>query len=166
MIAGVANALAARANTITLPERMPGIASGTMTRRRTAARPAPSDTAARSTAGSMRCNEAQTEITTNGTSTCVSATMTPMLAYMNCTGSTMPSSASPLLTRPVEPNSSAQPSVRTTTDISSGPSTIIRNRPFQGFAMRFSTIASKVPRIAHAAVTTSAIQNVRPKISQ
>ena len=70
MIAGVAKALAARAKTITLPARIPGIASGTMTLRTTVSWPAPSDTAARSTAGSIFCNEAQTEITTNGTSTC------------------------------------------------------------------------------------------------
>ncbi|MNF16805.1 hypothetical protein D3C80_2199960 [compost metagenome] len=44
-----------------------------------------------------------------------------------------------LLIRPVDPNSSAHPSVRTTTEISSGPSTTIRNRPFHGLAMRDST---------------------------
>src|SRR2546421_6985344 len=64
MIAGVANALAASANTTMAPDRMPGITCGRTMRRSTVRPEAPSDTAAFSTCGSSRCSEAQTEITT------------------------------------------------------------------------------------------------------
>ncbi|MCY1522861.1 hypothetical protein D9M68_577370 [compost metagenome] len=140
MMAGVANELAAIANTMIAPDRMPGMTCGMTTRRITVNCVAPSDRAAASVDGLIRCSEAHTEMTMNGTRTCVSAMATPRLLYIRSTGveiSPMPISA--LLISPVEPNSSAQPSVRTTTEISSGPSTTIRNSPFHGFAMRDST---------------------------
>ena len=119
---------------------MPGMTCGTTTRQTTVKGLAPSDTAAASVCGLTRCREAQTEITMNGTMTCVSAMPTPRLVYIRLTGAdARPSAWSVLLIRPVEPNSSAQPSVRTTTEIRSGPSTIIRNTPFQGLRMREST---------------------------
>ncbi|KAG0922092.1 hypothetical protein G6F31_020050 [Rhizopus arrhizus] len=119
---------------------MPGMTCGTMTRRITVNWVAPKDNAAASVAGLIRCSDAHTEITMNGTSTCVSAMATPRLLYIRSTGveiSPMPIKA--LLISPVEPNSSAQPRVRTTTEIKSGPSTTIRNSPFHGLAMRDST---------------------------
>lgn len=140
MMAGVAKELAAIANTMIEPDRMPGMTCGTITRRITVNWLAPSDSAAASVDGLIRCNDAHTAITMNGTSTCVSAMPTPRLLYIRSIGvDTRPMPISALLMRPVDPNSSAQPSVRTTTEISSGPSTTIRNRPFHGLAMRDST---------------------------
>ncbi|MNR44947.1 hypothetical protein D3C85_1637520 [compost metagenome] len=87
---------------------------------------------------------------------------TPRLLYIRSTGvEVRPIPISTLLIRPVEPNSSAQPSVRTTTEIKSGPSTTIRNKPFHGLAMRDKTYASAVPRIRQATVTAAATPNVR-----
>ncbi|MNW09395.1 hypothetical protein D3C71_2063790 [compost metagenome] len=72
-----------------------------------------------------------------GTSTWVSAMMTPVSVYMNSIGVAIsPTAISAVLMMPVEPNSSAQPSVRDTTEISSGPRTISRHRPRQGDRMR------------------------------
>ena len=137
MIAGVAKALAASAKTMMEPDRMPGTICGSTTRRITVSGPAPSDSAAFSTCGSSRWSEAQTDSTMKGTSTWVSAMMTPVSVYMNSIGVEIsPTAIRPWLTRPVETNSSAQPSVRDTTEISSGPSTISRQSPRHGDFIR------------------------------
>jgi hypothetical protein len=140
MIAGVAKALAARANTITAPERMPGITCGSTTRCSTANGVAPSEIAAFSTCGSRRWSDAQTERIMKGTRTCVSAMMTPVSLNMNSTGVfRSPSETSPWFKIPVEPSSSAQPNVRATTEMSSGPMTMRRKMPRQGGNILFRT---------------------------
>src|SRR5690606_29744815 len=140
MMAGVAKALADMANTMIEPDKIPGMTCGTMTRRMTVNWLAPSDRAAASVDGLMRCSDAQTAITMNGTITWVSAMMTPVLVYMRLAGpSARPTACRLWLIRPVEPNSKAQPRVRTTTETSNGPRTTIRNMPFQGLLIREST---------------------------
>src|SRR3546814_7010621 len=86
MMAGVAKALAAMANTMIEPDRMPGMICGTITRRSTVNWLAPNDSAAASVEGLIRCSDAHTEITMNGTSTWVSAMITPVLLYIRLTG--------------------------------------------------------------------------------
>ena len=94
-------------------------------RRITVGRPAPSDSAACSVATSSFCSDAQTASTMNGTSTWTSATTTPVKVNIILTGSSIrPPPSSVLLSTPSLPSSTAHPSVRTTTDISSGPSTM------------------------------------------
>ncbi len=64
----------------------------------------------------------------NGTSTCTRATSTPVKVNIMRTGvSIRPSQRSVSLITPSEPISTAQPRVRTTTEISSGPSTTTMN---------------------------------------
>ena len=96
--------------------------------------PAPSEAAAFSICGSSRCSDAHTDSTMNGISTCASATTTPVSVNMNGIGAAItPSFISAWLTTPLlPPNSSAQPSVRATTEISSGPRITSRNSPFHG----------------------------------
>ena len=96
MIAGVAKALAASANTMTAPDRIPGTTWGRTTRRRTTNGDAPSEVAAFSICGSRRWSEAQTERIIKGTSTWVSAITTPVSLNMNSIGAFMsPSATSP-----------------------------------------------------------------------
>ena len=87
----------------------------------------------------MRCRAAHTDSTMNGSSTWVSATTTPVSVNMNGIGAEIsPRFISALLTTPLlPPNSSAQPSVRATTEINSGPRITSRNIPRQGARMRF-----------------------------
>ena len=74
-----------------------------------------------------------------GISTWVSATTTPVSVNMKGSGAEIsPKLISALLTTPLEPpNSRAQPSVRATTEISSGPRITSRKMPRQGARMRF-----------------------------
>ena len=72
----MANELAARPNTIRLPERMPGSTCGSTMRRRVVKGDAFSESAAFSTPGSSFCSEVHTGITMNGSITCTRATMT------------------------------------------------------------------------------------------
>ena len=138
MIAGVAKALAASANTMIAPESMPGIACGSTTRRSTVQCEAPSDIAAFSICGSSRCSAAHTDSTMKGTSTCASAITTPVSVNMNGIGEWMsPSLRRAWLMTPVSPpKSSAHPSVRATTEMSSGPRITSRKKPRQRGAMR------------------------------
>ena len=107
-------------------------------RRSTVKGPAPSDTAAFSICGSSRCSDAHTDSTMNGISTWASAITTPVSVNMNGSGAEIrPEHISALLTSPeLPPNSSAQPSVRATTEISSGPRITSRKRPRHGLRMR------------------------------
>src|SRR5215510_5627442 len=138
MIAGVANALAANENTMMAPDSTPGRTCGSTMRRRIVAWPAPSEAAAFSTWGSSRCNAAHTARTMNGINTCVSATTTPVSVNMKGKGvEMMPRLMRALLMTPLKPpNSKAQPNVRATTEIKSGPSTTSRKMPRQGGRMR------------------------------
>lgn len=73
---GMANELAARPNTIRLPDRMPGSTCGKTMRRSVVKGDACSDSAAFSTPGSSFCSDVHTGITMNGSITCTSATTT------------------------------------------------------------------------------------------
>ncbi|MNN22896.1 hypothetical protein D3C81_1362740 [compost metagenome] len=59
----------------------------------------------------------------------------------------------------------AQPSVRTTTEISSGPRMTIRNKPRHGLRMRARMMVSGTPNTIDNSVTASAMPAVRRKIS-
>ena len=140
MMAGVAKALAASANTINPPESTPGITCGKTMRRNTVGSPAPSDCAACSVAGSSFCSEVHTASTMKGTSTCTMAMTTPVKVNMILTGSlTRPVASSRLLMTPSLPSKMAQPSVRITTEMSSGPSTITTDTARQRCDSRVST---------------------------
>ena len=71
----------------------------------------------------------------------------------------------PSFTTPLEPSSSAQPSVRATTEISSGPMTTSRQTRRQSGFILLRMYASGTPKKIHSSVTTTAILSVRPKIS-
>ena len=140
MMAGVAKALAASANTIKPPDSTPGITCGKTMRRNTVGKPAPSDCAACSVAGSSFCREVQTASTMKGTSTCTMAITTPVKVNIILTGSlTSPLASSRLLMTPSFPSSMAQPRVRITTEMSSGPSTMTTDTARQRSDRRVST---------------------------
>ncbi|MNW06039.1 hypothetical protein D3C71_2023790 [compost metagenome] len=73
---GMANELAARPNTIRLPDKMPGSTCGNTMRRSVVKGVACSDRAAFSTPGSSFCSDVHTGITMNGSITCTSAITT------------------------------------------------------------------------------------------
>ncbi|MCY1225657.1 hypothetical protein D9M72_378600 [compost metagenome] len=165
-MAGVAKADADSAKTMMLPDRMPGRICGRITRRNTVNGAAPNAWPACSTCGSSFCSDAHTEITMNGIITCVSATMTPVCVKTSFSGaSARPSHCSASLIRPLLPIRMAQPSVRTTTEISSGPRMTIRNKPRHGLRMRARMMVSGTPNTIDNSVTASAMPAVRRKIS-
>ena len=148
------------------PERMPGSSCGSITRQNTLSGEAPSERPAFSTCGSSFCRLAQTEITMKGISTWVSAMATPVMLKSRRTGSlVMPRAISVLLISPSLPKRMAQPSVRTTTEISSGPRMTIRKSARQGLLMRARISVSGTPKTTHSSVTPSARPPVRRKIS-
>ncbi|MNY41960.1 hypothetical protein D3C86_1768110 [compost metagenome] len=148
------------------PERMPGMICGRMIRRNTVRRDAPRDNPAHSTCRSRRCRVAHTAITMNGTSTWVRAMITPTWVNSIFTGcSVIPNACKASLIRPLLPSRIAQPSVRTTTEISSGPSTTSRNIERQRGAMRAMMMVSGTPSSTQRTVTASAMPPVRRKIS-
>jgi hypothetical protein len=101
----------------------------------------------------------------NGTRTCVSATMTPVIVNTKRIGSSVISSArrTSLIT-PLLPSRISQPSVRTTTEIKSGPITISRQIDCHGLRMRASTMVSGTPSTMDSTVTAKASPAVRRKI--
>lgn len=102
----------------------------------------------------------------NGISTCVSAMTTPVIVNSSRTGSSVrPSACRPALMSPLLPMRMAQPSVRTTTDTSSGPRMTTRKMPRHGAFMRDRMIVSGTPNSTDSSVTASARPAVRRKIS-
>jgi len=148
------------------PDSTPGMICGSTTRRNTRSGEPPSDSPAHSTCGSSFCSVAHTDITMNGTSTCVSAMIMPVIVKTRRIGSdVMCKACKALLSTPLLPSRICQPSVRTTTEISSGPSTISRHSDCHGRFMRASTIVSGTPSSTLSSVTASARPAVRRKIS-
>ncbi len=165
MSAGVANADADSAKTMIEPDSTPGMICGNTTRRNTLSGDPPSERPAHSTCGSSFCMLAQTDITMNGTSTCVSAMIMPVIVKTRRMGSLVTCSAcSTLLSTPLLPSRICQPSVRTTTEMSSGPSTIKRHSDCHGFLMRARMIVSGTPSTMESSVTPNARPAVRRKI--
>ena len=108
---------------------------------------------------------AQTDITMKGTNTCVSAMIMPVIVKTRRMGSSMMcSDCSTLLSTPLLPSRICQPSVRTTTEISSGPSTTSRHSDCHGRFMRASTMVSGTPSTIDSSVTAKASPAVRRKI--